>query len=62
MVHAFSSYESRHMEADSLPFARGINSIQLRSDGARWWIVTVLWEGERPDNPIPARYLTSNRD
>ncbi|MDH4130578.1 MAG: hypothetical protein OEW17_05130 [Gemmatimonadota bacterium] len=62
MAHAFSSYESRHAEADSLPFARGINSIQLRSDGTRWWVVTVLWEGERPDNPIPARYLTSNGD
>ena len=57
MVHAFSTYESRRTEADSLPFMRGINSIQLVNDGRRWWIVTVLWEGERPDNRLPERYL-----
>ena len=57
MVHRFSSYESRHTAADSIPFARGINSIQLVNDGQRWWVLTILWEGERPDNPIPARYL-----
>lgn len=57
MVHLFSSYESRRTATDSLPFARGINSIQLVNDGRRWWVVTILWEGERSDNPIPARYL-----
>ena len=62
MVHAFSTYESRHAEADSVPFARGINSIQLSSDGARWWVVTILWEGERPDNPIPPKYLVTGSD
>jgi hypothetical protein len=25
--------------------------------GGRWWIVTVMWDQERPDNPIPAKYL-----
>ncbi len=57
MVHRFSSYESRRTATDSVPFARGINSIQLSYDGLRWWVLTVLWEGERPDNPLPARYL-----
>jgi hypothetical protein len=36
---------------------RGINSFQLMNDGSRWWVVTIFWEAERPDNPIPARYL-----
>jgi len=62
MVHAFSTYESRHTASDSVPFARGINSIQLRSDGTRWWVVTVLWESERPDSPIPPRYLVTGSD
>lgn len=57
MVHRFSTYESRHTAADSLPFVRGINSIQLVNDGQRWWVVTVLWEGERPNNQIPPKYL-----
>ncbi len=57
VVHAFSTYESRRAASDERPFARGINSIQLWNDGRRWWIVSVFWEGERPDNPIPGRYV-----
>ena len=55
----FSTYESRRTSADPAPFARGINSIQLWFDGRRWWIVTVYWESERPNNPIPPAYLKS---
>ena len=57
VVHRFSTYESRRVATDPAPFARGINSIQLWFDGRRWWIVTIYWEGERPTNPIPERYL-----
>ncbi|UCF39396.1 MAG: hypothetical protein JSU96_11835 [Acidobacteriota bacterium] len=57
VVHAFSSYESRHRLDDAEPFARGINSFQLFYDGNRWWIVTIYWTSERPDLPIPAKYL-----
>jgi hypothetical protein len=59
VVHAFSTYESRHAAGDPTPFVRGINSIQLFNDGQRWWVVTVYWEGERPSNPIPPKYLKS---
>ena len=41
------------VSSDGKPFARGINSIQLLNDGHRWWIVTVYWDSERPDNPLP---------
>ena len=58
ITHAFSTYESRRKTDDAAPFARGINSIQLVNDGTRWWIVTVFWDAERPNNPIPAKYLT----
>lgn len=57
VLHAFSAYESRRKADDAKPFARGINSIQLYGDGTRWFIVTVLWDSERADNPIPARYI-----
>ncbi len=46
LVHAFSMYESRHKQGD-LPFQTGVNSIQLFSDGTRWWIVTVMWNSTR---------------
>lgn len=58
IAHAFSTYESRRTaDRREKPFARGINSIQLLRDGARWWIVTVYWDAERPGNEIPAKYL-----
>lgn len=57
----FSTYESRHSPSDPTPFQRGINSIQLLRDGNRWWIASVVWDAERPDNPIPAPYLTSGK-
>jgi len=52
ITQVFSSYESRH-NAGETPFARGINSIQLLNDGKRFWIVSILWDSERPDNPLP---------
>jgi hypothetical protein len=56
VCQAFSTYESRHAPSDPSPFARGINSIQLVNDGRRWWIASVAWDTERPDQPIPASY------
>ena len=57
VTHRFSTYESRGRADDAKPFARGINSVQLLNDGSRWWVVTVFWDVERPDNRIPPRYL-----
>lgn len=59
IAQIFSTYESRET-ADGKPFERGINSILLLNDGTRWWVVTVYWEGEGPENPIPSRYLTKS--
>ncbi len=56
IAHVFSTYESRHAK-DEKPFARGINSIQLFHDGTRWWVLTVMWDAETPEKPIPAEYL-----
>lgn len=56
MAHVWSTYESRHAKGDQ-PFARGINSFQLIHDGKRWWILSVYWEGEDKDHPLPEKYL-----
>ena len=55
MAHAFSTYESRHAPSEK-PFARGINSFQLVKVGDTWKVMTILWDSERPDNPIPEKY------
>ena len=57
IAHVFSAYDSKRTAADPAPFARGINSIQLVNDGTRWWVVTIFWDSERRDNPIPPEYL-----
>jgi hypothetical protein len=57
IAHVFSTYESRRSLDDAEPFARGINSFQLMNDGKRWWIVSIYWTAERPDLPIPKKYL-----
>ena len=56
LVQAFSTYEARNTE-DGEPIARGINSIQLLHKDDRWWIVTVMWDNETRDNPIPEEFL-----
>lgn len=59
IAQAFSTYEAFHKTDDKKPFMRGINSFQLLNDGKRWWIVTIYWQAETPENPIPKEYLKS---
>ncbi len=58
IAHVFSSYEGRVLTGDEdSVIERGINSIQLRHDGTRWWILGILWTEEDENRPIPAAYL-----
>ena len=57
IVHVFSTYESRRTLNDEKPFMRGINSFQLWYDGKRWWAITILWQSESQDTPIPGKYI-----
>ena len=42
---------------DEAPSARGINSIVAVRHAGRWWIVSVVWDAEKPGQPIPEAYL-----
>jgi hypothetical protein len=57
LAHAFSTYESRRAKDEEKPFMRGINSFQLLFDGTRWWVVTIAWQAETPETPLPEKYL-----
>jgi hypothetical protein len=57
IAHVWSTYESRHNPDDAKPFMRGINSIQLFYDESRWWIVSIYWQHESSEHPIPEKYL-----
>src|SRR5579862_6229877 len=52
MTQVFSSYASHRSPGDK-PFDRGVNSFQVLNDGKRYWIVSIFWDSERPDNPLP---------
>ncbi len=57
IAHVFSTYEGRNSLSDEKPFLRGINSFQLLNDGKRWWIISIYWQAESPNNPLPNKYL-----
>jgi len=61
MRQVLSSYESRHNPGEK-PFQRGVNSFQLLQDGQRWWIVSVLWDAESKDTPLPRRLTAPAKD
>ena len=46
-----SSYEGT--VASGKVITRGVNIFQLYFDGKRWWILSMVWDEERPGNPIP---------
>ncbi|MBS1798149.1 MAG: hypothetical protein JSS81_30325 [Acidobacteria bacterium] len=61
IAQVFSTYESFRSLSDKKPFMRGINSFQLLNDGQRWWVITIFWQAETPENPIPKKYLKSKK-
>ena len=59
IAHVFSTYEAFRKADETKPFMRGINSIQLLNDGKRWWVMSIYWLAETPENPLPEKYLNS---
>jgi hypothetical protein len=57
IAHVWSTYEARAKAEDVEPMMRGINSIQLFHDGKRWWLLSISWQAEDDENPLPAHYL-----
>ncbi|PYL45008.1 MAG: hypothetical protein DMF40_16260 [Verrucomicrobia bacterium] len=57
IAHVWSTYQSRRDPSDPEPFMRGINSIQLFNDGKRWWVLSIYWQHESTQQPLPKQYL-----
>jgi len=62
IAQIFSTYASFHKLDDKEPFIRGINSFQLLFDGKRWWVMTIYWQGETKEVPIPKKYLKTKKN
>jgi hypothetical protein len=48
VAHVWSRYEARSDPDSPALLKRGANSIQLFHDGERWWVVSTIWDNERP--------------
>ena len=51
-----SSYETV-LASTGKVMDRGVNIFSLYFDGKRWWILSIIWDTERKDNPIPPALL-----
>lgn len=47
IAHVWSVYEARPSLDSPIRLKRGANSLQLFHDGARWWVVSTIWDNER---------------
>jgi hypothetical protein len=52
VAQVFTSYQIRH-ELKGDVVVMGVNALQLYFDGQRWWIASVVWDTDRPGNPLP---------
>ena len=57
IAHLLSVFESRPTSNPAPAVTRGMKSIQLLFDDSRWWILSVAWDIEGPDTPIPPTFL-----
>ncbi|HEY0661988.1 MAG TPA: hypothetical protein VGD21_11800 [Lysobacter sp.] len=48
VAHVWSLYEARPAPDSPVLLKRGANSIQLCFDQGRWWVVSTIWDNERP--------------
>jgi len=56
VASVLSSYEGK-LSSSGKVIARGVNIFTLYNDGKRWWILSIIWDEEHPDNLIPAELL-----
>lgn len=51
-----SSYEGKFASTGKVE-ARGVNIFTLYNDGSRWWVLSIIWDEEKPGNRIPPELL-----
>jgi hypothetical protein len=54
ITHVFSTYESHFLNANNeQDTVKGINSIQLFYDGNRYYILSICWDANSKNIPVP---------
>jgi hypothetical protein len=57
LIAVWSTSEIRDAKDDATPSSRGIDSFQIMHAHGRFWIVSLLFDHERPGVTLPAKYL-----
>ncbi|GAB3541595.1 hypothetical protein GCM10027443_41110 [Pontibacter brevis] len=57
IAHRFSTYKAFLNEDDSEPFSIGINSIQFIQVKDKWYVYSIVWNDQKQDRLIPAKYF-----
>jgi hypothetical protein len=56
LAHLWSTYTTS-IGSEDKPADRGINSIQAVYDGRQWHVIEIVWQAEKPEDPVPPKYL-----
>lgn len=56
VAQVFTACETRRTAPDGPVAARGVNSVQLVRHQGRWWVASLIWDTERPGNPMPPEF------
>ena len=59
IAHVFSTSQVGGAPRTTRHRWRADQLIQLMRHANRWWVVSVMWDQERTDNPIPPDYVRS---
>ncbi len=62
VAQAFSAYEARTAPEGGALIKRGMNFAHLYHDGARWWLMHLIWDDEREGVAIPREIFEEWRD
>ena len=57
IAQRFSTYSIQFTTKDKVEQRRGINAIQLLKVEGQWLISAIIWDTEKPGNPIPSMYI-----
>jgi hypothetical protein len=58
IAQVFTTYE--YVTGMPAVTQRGINSVELIKENSRWYIMSVSWDEENKEQPLPEKFLKSN--
>ena len=62
VAQVFSAYEARTAPQGGELIKRGMNLAHLYNDGARWWLMHMIWDDERDGVSVPREVFDEWKD